>query len=251
LPLLSEVYGDHWESIINNLQRLLQDVPRAWDPENENNESLLPLLYVSLKLLDSLRGMSKTPDCNEDLIEALENHQDGLPRSLVSLLTMGRNTDDSQHQPFRIVNDLLCRALGMIDLTTLIVDLENVYPLLAVRSNSIQETAFKVLHSKIPAQQQEMSMEIALGDTKIARLPDELLSLIIDAPPAKEDALIDWLGINGPLNYDENLHPRIKCYLLSWVLLFDHFTNAVSSVSLHSLILMLISLVSCFERPLC
>jgi E3 ubiquitin-protein ligase listerin len=230
VPLLLDVFGDHWERILAAIETLWRDTPEAWDSANQSNEVLLPLLYESLKLLSVLRKMANDPECNEDLTEALEAHGEDLQHSLLGLLTMERSTDDSQHVPLRIVNDLICRTLESNPVSAVLIDPEKLYPLLAAKSEPVQRTAFNLLHTRIPSFQEELSVEVALGDTKLAKLPDELLSLILDAPPSKENALLAWLGYSVPPDYNEAIPSRIVCYFYSWILVFDHFVNAVSLI---------------------
>jgi E3 ubiquitin-protein ligase listerin len=230
VPLLVEIYGDHWENVLIFIKNLWKGCPEAWDPENKNNEILLPLLCESLRLIRVLESLTSKPDCNEDLIEALEIHKSDLRQALLGLLMMERGMDDAKHLPLRIVNGFICRRLESGSLTNLVTDPKQMYPLLAAKSETIQTTTFNILHAKIPTLQEELSMEVALGDMVVARLPDELLSLIMDAPPLKDDALMDWLNVSIVPDYDEDIPSRLKSYLLSWVLVFDHFVNAVSVV---------------------
>jgi len=57
---------------------------------------------------------------------------------------------------------------------------------------------------------------VALSKTD-ARLPDELLSLILEAP--KFESMAD-------ANFARTMPLHLRGYLLSWKLVFDHFTNA-------------------------
>jgi E3 ubiquitin-protein ligase listerin len=225
--LLLELFGDHWEGVISHVVKLWQGCPGAWDPEGLENEAILPILYESMKLIGMLKQLSKTEDCNEDLVEALDALAPSLQQALLGLLMMERETDDSMNAPLRIVNELICRNINPISIANFIGEPAQLYPLLAAKSESVQQMAFTILHIKIPSLQEELSMEVALGDTNVAQLPDELLSLIMDAPPVKDDEMMDWLGLAVFPDFDEGIPIRFKCYLYSWVLVFDHFRNAV------------------------
>ena len=93
---------------------------------------------------------------------------------------------------------------------------EELYPLLYVESQPVQQTAFDILHKQIPAAQEQISIDAALEKTT-ARLPEELLSLILDAPTVAmlEDA-----------NLERNVPLPLRGYLLSWLLVFDHLEHA-------------------------
>ena len=81
----------------------------------------------------------------------------------------------------------------------------------------MQQTAFDILHKRIPAAQEQISVEAAL-DKSTARLPEELLSLILDAPTMA--ALVD-------ASFERTMPLPLRGYLLSWLLVFDHLQHAV------------------------
>lgn len=62
-----------------------------------------------------------------------------------------------------------------------------------------------------------MSFDVALSKTTV-NLPDELLSLLLEAPQADLIMATD----------DEKVWLELRSYLLSWKIVFDHFSNAVS-----------------------
>lgn len=81
-------------------------------------------------------------------------------------------------------------------------------------SRSLQRTAFGILHTHIPALQEQVSFDAAL-ENKTAKLPDELLSLILKAPNLDD---LDFAIREMPSD--------VQGYLYSWQLVFDHFANA-------------------------
>ena len=94
---------------------------------------------------------------------------------------------------------------------------QELYPTLACESSALQQAAYGLLHQQIPSSQEQVSLEAALSKTYIAKLPEELLSLILAAPSLESVATANLQrGIPFPL----------RTYLLSWSLLFDHWTNA-------------------------
>ena len=73
-----------------------------------------------------------------------------------------------------------------------------------------------MLHRHIPSAQEQISLDVAFSKEN-ARLPDELLSLILGSPtPA---SLAD-------ANFRRIVTLQLRGYLLSWKLIFDHFTNS-------------------------
>lgn len=81
----------------------------------------------------------------------------------------------------------------------------------------MQQAAFDILHKQIPAAQEEISVNAALEKTT-AQLPDELLSLVLEAP--SKEVRTGW-------DFNRAMPLNLRGYLLSWVLVFDHFTNSV------------------------
>ena len=89
--------------------------------------------------------------------------------------------------------------------------------MLYVESLAVQQTAFDILRKMIPAAQEQISVEAAL-DKSTAQLPEELLSLILDAPTMA--ALVD-------ASFVRTMPLPLRGYLLSWLLVFDHLQHAV------------------------
>jgi hypothetical protein len=87
-----------------------------------------------------------------------------------------------------------------------------------MESRAMQQTAFEILHRYIPHAQEKVSLGAALDDIK-AKLSEELLSLVIRAPILND---LDDSDI------EQSKFLLLRGYLLSWSLVFDHFTNAVS-----------------------
>ena len=100
--------------------------------------------------------------------------------------------------------------------TECINDPEELYPLLYSESQSIQRAAFRVLHRSIPRAQEQISLDVALSKAT-ARLPEELLSLILEPPTL--DSLAN-------ASFEHTVPNPLQGYLLSWLLIFDHFPSA-------------------------
>jgi len=101
------------------------------------------------------------------------------------------------------------------------------YELVSVHSEPIQDVAFQILHRYVPSVQEDLSIELALTASQEEPLKIEL-----------EPALIDLIK-DIPLNshwqnvaVEKGQYLSLKSYLLSWLLVFDHFENAVRIRSL-------------------
>lgn len=115
-----------------------------------------------------------------------------------------------------MVNELLKRQIAVLG-AGLDHSAEELYPVIASEAPSLQLAAFQILHEQIPKKQEEASVEAALSTAYNASLPEELLSLVL-TPPSYESS-------TGNIPEDQLLLP-LKGYLLSWILIFDHWTNA-------------------------
>lgn len=97
------------------------------------------------------------------------------------------------------------------------VEVEDLYPVLASESTALQHAAYGLLHTQIPIDQEQVSLDKALSKDFVAQLPQELLSLIL-APPTTNTL--------AEHNFERTMAPSLRSYLLSWQLTFDHWQDA-------------------------
>ncbi|PHH87369.1 hypothetical protein CDD83_8967 [Cordyceps sp. RAO-2017] len=201
LPCMKDVYGSYWE-------RTMQFCVGLWERAGRHVLSeALPFLHSSLTLLKALEAIQ---DPNDDLEDALKDVDTAKCNGLLELMRLPR---EGASQPMEVVDGLLCREVEKIPMARL-PDSTDLFPLMASPSRDVQTAAFNLLHKMIPAQQEEQSINAILDKTD-ARLPDELLSLLLD-PPTLEKFSDEALSL-FPL--------PVRCYLLSWKLLFDAFST--------------------------
>ncbi|KAH8659186.1 hypothetical protein BGZ60DRAFT_120170 [Tricladium varicosporioides] len=204
LPAMKDVYGTYWESTLDFCISIWRS-----SEDGELSDERLPMIGMSLKLYSILR---KLDDPNDDLQEALSgDYPVQISQCLIDLLKLRRSKN---HQPLEFVDTLLLRQLRDIPLD-LVKDLSEFYPLLASENRNLQSAAYDVLHRALPAVQQQISVDAALED-KDARLPSELLSLLLDPPSfsAFSDEVLEEFPVS------------IRGYLLSWHLVYDSYTTA-------------------------
>jgi hypothetical protein len=115
-----------------------------------------------------------------------------------------------------IVNGLLFRQLQGIT-NKEIEDSVALYPVLASESVALQRAAYDLLHQKIPSEQENVSLDAALTKDFVAKLPEELLSLILEVP-----GVHDYFNLRA----ESDVPSPLLRYLLSWKLIFDHWKNA-------------------------
>ncbi|KAL8999416.1 MAG: hypothetical protein Q9169_001730 [Polycauliona sp. 2 TL-2023] len=215
LPALSETYGTFWESIIRVFTS-------AWSLLGAASDDKLPFMHASLRLLSTLRrhGLKES---NDDLVDALQNHEKSLFLSMMSLLHSLRDLPDESHQPRKIVNGLLARQISCGDIAIQPSTATELLPVLGSESLALQESAYSLLHRQIPKSQEDIALDKALSKDYVAELPEELLSLTLEAPTP--NALMD-------VDFKRSMPPSLRSYLLSWQLIFDHWTGASDAVKI-------------------
>ncbi|GIZ48277.1 hypothetical protein CKM354_001134500 [Cercospora kikuchii] len=214
LPAMADMYGEHWSQIVGVLVSFWQSAANA--PRDRTTlEEVILVSHGTLRLYAALNKLSRKDEPNDDLVEALKENEGALRAGLISLLKAGTEVPDAQHQPLMITNEVLARQLVQLPAKPL-DDTEELFPLLCAPSQALQEAAFDLLHKHIPTAQEQISLDAALEDRK-AVLPDELLSLIMQAPDL--DALDeDAFELVVPL--------ILQGYLYGWRLVFDHFRGS-------------------------
>lgn len=234
LPAVKELYGEHW-------QALCDFVVNCWQMcSAQMGEQDIPVVFATLKLFQTLRSLRRE---NDDIEDAWNNSTVPLYGGLIDLLRSSRQPDE-QHQPRNLCNALMARQAKTMDLKYLEGPGE-IYPLLNVRSRSIQEAAFEILHRHIPSMQEQVSIDAAFSreETFQLQLPAELLSLVLEPPTMSE--------VEG-LSFARSMPLALRGYLLTWILIFDHFENSVcSSKQSPRSVLVLIYLTTVFQSQIC
>lgn len=216
LPYMSDIFGTHWMEIIQFLAQLWST--KSYLDQTTVWTARLPLIHTSLKLCELLRGLTFDEDCNEDLKDAWQESFDALARGLINVLQQSGEIQEESNQGLRIVNQLLARQISRMPSTST-DDFSDLFPLLSVESAPVQATAFSILHKRIPNKQEQISLDTAL-EKSTARLPEELLSLVLQSPS---------LGLMSRTSLERAIPCSVRGYLSSWLLVFDHFKKAVSA----------------------
>ncbi|KAH8698598.1 putative RING zinc finger protein [Talaromyces proteolyticus] len=201
---LSEIYGSHWAEAIELLHT-------TWT-ETGGGDSALPVLHSSFRLFSALNGLVQS-ESNDDLVDAWAEAKNDLFESLISSLYR-IDSSSSTYQPRDITADLLRRELLSVPVDSL-AGRTDIFSLLAVQCKDIQQAAYEILHRYIPRAQEQVSFDVALSKTNV-NLPDELLSLLLEAPKAD---MITFMN-------DEKAWLGLRSYMLSWKVVFDHFLNS-------------------------
>ena len=226
LPPIKGIYESFWLTLIKSAQNALS-VARV--PSDEE----LPSLHASCRLIMTLHRLS-IQESNDDLVDAWNESKESIADSLLSLLSQLQcksfgflhlsalltchitAPSDESHQPRKIVNELLARLIAKIPPSSS-KETADLYSVLASESVVLQTVAFEMLHQRIPARQEQISFDKALTRDFSTQLPEELLSLVLAAPSL--DSLAE-------ASFERTMPPSLRSYLLSWQLVFDHWTNS-------------------------
>lgn len=211
---IQDMYGEHWSQVLSFLVGIWSQITKQTRKPAGEEEDIL-LIHATLKLYSTLRKLGKSAEPNDDLVDAQNENEEQIYSSLIQLLKSRHEVADEAHQPLQVTNELLAREIGLLNSKSL-KDADELYPLIYAPSRSIQSAAFTLLHKAIPAAQEQISFDAAL-DNKPARLPDELLSLLLEAPTL--ESLPD-----AP--FDRTMPSQLQSYLYSWRLFFDHFNGS-------------------------
>ena len=203
IPGLIEIYGEFWETLLDLILGHLNA-----------SASSLPTLHVSLRLCATIRFLLKE-GATEDLQEAWDERQSRLGQSLFGLMKSQSALPDANHQPRKMVNDLLTRQVAASE-KAMPHSVDDVLPVMSSETVSIQRAAYQILHRNIPRAQEAISIEAVLSKDQNVKLSNELLAYIQEKPtePPKE------------LGTASDMPSSLARYLLCWKLVFDHWTNA-------------------------
>ncbi|KAJ6032053.1 hypothetical protein N7540_002785 [Penicillium herquei] len=212
LPGLAEIYGSHWEGITETLSFVFREV--------KGGEDGLAVLVSSFRLFARLKRMAEG-ESNDDLQDVWLEHKTRLSNELVSTIAKF-DASTTFHQPRDIAVELLCRLINTIPIGN-IDDVSGIFHLLTAHSRSVQRTAYTILHRYIPQAQEQVSFDVALSKTSVS-LPDELISLLLETPT---------MNMVSTSFGDDKMWTSVRSYLLSWKVVFDHFSNASIPVQEH------------------
>lgn len=203
LPAIKSVFGSYWETSLSFCCSI-------WNSslDGQLSEDSLPMVGMSLKLYLILVNLE---DANDDLEESLDEFRDKLSRSLVKLLQLRRIVDSPL---LEFVDGLLSRALPYIPSSS-VFDQSELYHLVASDFPAVQSAAYELLSKALPEVQQQLSVDVLLENTN-AQLPEELLSLLLDAPST---------GKFSPEELEE-FPATVRSYLLSWHLVYTSYSNS-------------------------
>ncbi|KAL8716049.1 MAG: hypothetical protein Q9225_006265 [Loekoesia sp. 1 TL-2023] len=213
LPALNETYGSFWKNCTEVLLEL-------WSFHTDMPDDIIPLAHASLRLHSTLIKLN-SGESNEDLEEALEGHKVSIGLGMVNLVHALQGLPDDSHQPRRMTNELLARQISNAKDNITPTSAYGLFSSLASESLALQGATYELLHLQISKQQENISLDKALSKDYAAKLPEELLSLIIETP------ILDTLA---DATFKRSVPASLRSYLLSWQLVFDHWVGASDAV---------------------
>ncbi|KAF2204969.1 hypothetical protein GQ43DRAFT_363503 [Delitschia confertaspora ATCC 74209] len=214
LPFMADIYDSLWGNLLEALSESWSKTEKLQDGAKEA-DSGIPFVHASLKLYAQLRTLTEGEDPNDDLVDAWKESEETIAQGLVNLLKRTQHFPDEYHQPLKVVNEVLARQTAKVPLKYL-ESAEDLYPLLYVDSQPVQQTAFKILQKQIAAAQEQISIDVVIEKTT-ARLPEELLSLILEAPT---------VAALAEANFERSMPLPLRGYFFSWFLVFEHLEHS-------------------------
>ena len=206
LPAVKDIYGSFWGDALDFAMSI-----RRYPLDDEH----LPGRLACFRLFATLKKPYML-EANDDLLDAWSERKQPIMKGLVRLLEEVSLLPDKSHLPRRIFNELLGRLLAGSS-QVMIDEEETIFPVLASESVTLQRAAYELLHEQIPSRQEQATLDKALTKDYEAKLPEELLSLII-APPTLTEL--------SEASFEHTMPLSLRSYLLSWILVFDHWKNA-------------------------
>jgi hypothetical protein len=160
LPCIKGMYGSHWETTFDSIGSL-------WSRKFDRKElsAWLPAINNSLRLYTIMMSLE---DTNDDLEEAIKDSAELISNGLLQLLRLPRS---KENQPWKIVDERLCRLVAKIPSKS-VTEPEDIYPLVASDFRLIQVAAFDILHRVIPDAAEQLSFDVLL-EKKGTRPPSE------------------------------------------------------------------------------
>ncbi|KAI6244900.1 E3 ubiquitin-protein ligase listerin [Erysiphe necator] len=205
LPSIRDIYGSFWEKSIKIcVSTWIKQKDRPFQGQK------LAAMVTSLNLYSSLK---KIKDPNDDLSEALVELNEQTMSHLLTLLFYERKIN---HKPLLVMDEILANLIFEI-LPDNVQNTDKYFSLLASGSFWVQSAAYVLICKCLPNTQQQLSVDVIL-ENKDACLPVELIPLIGNAPK-KFDREI-WPRYFGSTYHG---YPKIRCYLLAWLLTFQIF----------------------------
>lgn len=199
-PNVQKLYGPYWNQSVSYCLLLWHRAPQ------DSVAVRSPYLHASLKLLTTLETLENP---NEDLRDVLEEKAMEISRGLISVLKMLGDGEDLP-SPAQIVNGLFSRRAEKIPEEHL-EDVRQLYSLMASESKDIQTAGFSLVCRRSRLMQEELSLDALLNNDDSARLPEELLSLLLDAPTLEA----------YPDDVLNRFPAAVRTYLLAWSVVFQ------------------------------
>ncbi|CAO3592382.1 unnamed protein product [Absidia cylindrospora] len=208
---IQEVSGSQWDFFLNCIYE--------WISYNEASDfDSLPLMYNSLHLLSTLLTMAR--EGNVEVDEAVKEHWNDISVALWSCFIKEKDTALPISLPRQRYQELLADVLEEVPFKVLQAagNFGDVAHLLDSTNDVLQKRAFFILKKLVNEQANDMSVQMEFTQTD-----DNETSQCIDQDLFKrlinEPTLSSW----DVTSVDEKSLHEILGYLVSWLLMFEHF----------------------------
>ncbi|KAI9346637.1 hypothetical protein BD770DRAFT_475389 [Pilaira anomala] len=217
---VQEISGSHWEFFI---QCCFEWVACA---DTSQPEELL-VVYHALDLFNTLYTLS---DENEELHDVVKDHLPVMSKSLLQLMTkeeeylqQQKKEETHGYSKARLVyQTLLAELLEHIPEKTLIDSdsFSNLNALIHTPNEVLQKRAYLLLQKYVAHHVQDLSVRLEFTETSEEKTEADIEKDIFDVLLNPPD-LSNWQSTG----LEEQALHEILGYLLTWMLMFDHFTD--------------------------
>ncbi|CAO3634154.1 unnamed protein product [Cunninghamella blakesleeana] len=208
---IQDVAGSQWDFFLNCIYE--------WIMYNDSNESdSLPLIYNAMLLFSKLNDMSM--EGNTDVSTAIEEHWDKISSTLWKAFIDEKEIELPVSLSRQRYQEQLAKLMDIIPQKLILKDtnLDTVGPLLGAWNDSIQKQSYFILKQWVKEYIMNLSvkMEFTQDEDKPTKynIHDYLFNQVTQLPD-----LITW----DITTVDEKRLHEILGYMISWLLMFDHF----------------------------
>ena len=219
LKLLGHIIKLTMESLDSHWLQVVELLLATWKPLSDSDPcnsvelaTKMPVLHASFELYAGLHDL----DLNSEVLDdVLKQCQQKVSLALTRLMPIFDNFAAAQSYPVELTICKLSDSLNKLDALRP-AQYRIMFPLLLSHSIHISTAAFRLLHSSIPAAQEQLSVDLALGDSAGGFAP-ELFPLIMETPAAE---------VVEQHTEGETMHASLLSFTRTWALVFDHYRNA-------------------------
>ncbi|CEP18758.1 hypothetical protein [Parasitella parasitica] len=219
---VQDVFGSHWELFLQCCFSWMTLADTALPEE-------LLVVYHALELFKTLWLLSEEAG-KDELHAAVQSLMPAISKSLLQLMAneekyLQQQKKDQKNQARLVYQTLLSDLLEHIPEKTLVESeyFANLNRLVRAPNEVLQKRAYLLLKKYIAYRVQDLSVRLEFTETSEEKTQTDIDATVFDVILNPPD-LSEWQSVGIE---EHNAHEALG-YLLTWMLMFDHFTDIVS-----------------------